>query len=405
MGINKQTNLSHPTGLGRWGAGAIVMAITALAGCTLDAVNPGAITEEGLQNKLAIEALVTGVVGDYDEAYQRSALYSGLLSDEIRASGSWSWWHDADKRGFIDVNAPDGDLMNIPHHWWGPLSRARFLAEETYGRIQEHIENPDQSPLTAMVRLYSGMIYRDIGQFFCVAAYDGGPPVEREQSLQIAKEHLSEAIQVAQAAGVDSIATMAYLQRARINLVLGDLTAALADARMVPDGFVWYAHFRNAAGESNGMVFQLNQRVEGTVQEPFRATGDPRVPVLDTGEKGADNLTPRWDQLKYGRYENMVLGKWQEARLIEAEVLLGQGQVAPAVELMNQVRAAVDLEPLSISMSPAEAQAALRQERKYEFFLEAHRMIDMRRWGLFPDGWGATCSPLPRSETDNNPNF
>ncbi|HET7275193.1 MAG TPA: RagB/SusD family nutrient uptake outer membrane protein [Longimicrobiaceae bacterium] len=389
----------------KWGAGAALIAAMTLAGCTLDAVNPGAITEEGLQNELAIAALVNGVIGDYDEAYQRSALYSGLLSDEYRASGSWTWWHDADKIGFIDVNAPDGDLMNIPHHWWNPLSRARFLADETYGRVQEVIENPGQSPLTAMVRLYSGMAYRDIGQFFCVAAYDGGPPVQREQSLQIAKDHLTEAIQVAQAAGVDSIATMAYLQRARINLVMGDLAAAVADAQMVPDGFIWYAHFRNAAGESNDMVFQTNQRVEATVQEPFRETGDPRVPVEDTGEKGADNLTPRWDQMKYGRYENMVLGKWQEARLIEAEVLLSQGQVEPAIVLMNEVRAAAGLEALSTTLSAAEAQAALRQERKYELFLDAHRMIDMRRWGLFPDGWGATCSPLPRSETDNNVNF
>ena len=97
--------------------------------CDFSAENPMAITEDGLTNEAAIQALVNGVIGDYDQAYQRSALYAGLLSDEIMASGSWSWWHDADDRGFIDVDAPTGDLMNIAHHWWRPLSRARYLAE------------------------------------------------------------------------------------------------------------------------------------------------------------------------------------------------------------------------------------------------------------------------------------
>jgi hypothetical protein len=379
--------------------------LVSTAGCDFSAENPMAITEDGLTNLPAIQALVNGVIGDYDQSYQRSALYAGLISDEVRASGSWSWWHDADKEGLIDVDAPTGDLMNIPHHWWRPLSRARFLADETFARIQDHVEGPEAAGLSAMTRLYSGMAYRDAGEYFCQAAYDGGPPVPPGGSLEMAEDHLSQAITAAGSAGIDSIASMAHLVRARVRLSLGDDSGALSDARAVPDGFQWVAHFRNASGESNGMVFQLNHRVEATIQDPYHDMDDPRVPVIDTGKKGADNLTPRWDQQKLDRYGDMPMGTWQEARLIEAEVLLEQGNVSDAIALMNEVRDAAEMEPLSGSLTSQQAQDALRYERKAELFLMGQRMLDMRRWNLFPDGWQAECSPLPRAETDNNPNF
>jgi len=381
-------------------------AVLLLGACSFDADNPAAITEEGLENPIAIESLVNGVIGDYDFAYQRSALYSGLLSDELRASGSWTWWHEADKQGKLDLYAPTSDLMNLPHHWWRPLSRARFLAEETYARIQRTIPSPETSPLTATVRLYSGMAYRDIGEYFCVAAYDGGPAVQPAQTLEIAEQHLTEALTVAQAAKVDSIAQAAQLVRARVRFSRGNLAGALEDARAVKKGFQWFAHFRNAANEDNNMVFQLNSRVEATVQEPFQATGDPRVPVQNTGKKAADNATARFDQVKLDRYLNMPLAKWQEARLIEAEILLLQGgQVPAAVALLNEVRAAAKLEALSPALTEEQTWDALKRERKMEFFLEGQRMLDMRRFREFPAGWQASCSPLPLAETGNNPNF
>lgn len=406
MNIHSKAPMAEHTGRRRRLRGALSLALAALAGaCTFDAENPMAITEDGLTNVPALTALVNGVVGDYDESYQRSALYAGLLSDEITASGSWTWWHDADDTGFMDVNAPTGDLMAIPHYWWRPLARARYLAEETYDRLQEHLDNPDQSELTAMTLLYAGMAYRDSGEYFCVAAYDNGPAVQPSESLGLAEDRFTKAIQVAQAAGVDSIAQMAYLMRARVRLSLGNNEAALSDARMVPDGFHWMAHFRNASGESNGFVQQINYRIEGTIQQEYHNWNDSRVPVVNTGKKGADNLTPRWDQLKLDRYGNMPMGDWQEARLIEAEVLLGRGEVANAVTLMNEVRAEAGLAALDTSMSASAATAALRVERQAEFFLEGMRMLDMRRWNLFPAGWQGDCSPLPLAETDNNPNL
>ncbi|MHB1224168.1 MAG: RagB/SusD family nutrient uptake outer membrane protein [Gemmatimonadaceae bacterium] len=386
--------------------GMMAAILVVLGGCSFDAVNPGAIEEGALGTEPALLGLVNGVVGDYDEAFQRKALYSGLLSDEIRASGSWSWWHDADKIGFIDAEAPTGDLFNIPHFLWRPAQRARFLAEETYGRIQEHAESPESNELAAMARLYSGMARLDIAQMFCYSTFDGGPRVDEPEALDIAGQHLTESITIATAAGVDSIAQMAHLMRARVRLAKADYAGAAEDASKVPDGFLWIAHFRNAPGETNNMWFQINRRVEGTVQEPFQNTGDPRVPVMNTGKKGADNVTPRFDQMKYqDEFTPMPMGTWEEARLIQAEAAIRAGQTPVGVGFLNEVRAAVQLPALSTTMSNADAMTALRTERKMELFLEGRRYVDMRRFNEFPADWQMTCIPLPLAETQNNPNL
>jgi hypothetical protein len=392
-------------GAGRSGRWLLAVGLLALGACSFDAENPAAITDSGLSTPSALEALVNGVIGEYDFAYQRSALYSGLIADEIRAAGSWQEWHRADKQGVLDLDASTGDLMNIPHHWWLPLSRARFLADDAYRRIAAQLPDAERNPLAAMSRLYAGLAYHDIAEYFCRAAYDGGPAVERAQSLALAEERLTQAISIARAASNDSIAQMAHLTRARVRLAAGNAAGALSDVREVRAGFRWNAQFRNAAGEDNNMVFQLNQRGEGTIEEPFRGTGDPRVPVVATTLRGPDNQTIRFDQNKLDRYGNMPLGKWQEARLIEAEVLLGQGDVAGTVAALNLVRAGAGLVPLGSGLTAEQATAALRQERRLEHFLEGRRMIDMRRFQEFPAGWQASCVPLPRVETGANPNL
>src|SRR5690606_40679008 len=115
---------------------------------------------------------------------------------------------------------------------------------------------------------------------------------------------------------------------------------------------------------TNDMFFQLNQRVEGTVQEGFQNTGDPRVPVQNTGSNGADNVTPRFDQRKYpDQFTPMPMGTWQEARLIEAEALLRQGQTAPAILLINAVRAEGETVGVPLDLCNPDAMAELRMER------------------------------------------
>ena len=386
----------------RWMVAAAGLA--ALPACTLDANNPGAITEPGLENESAVVALVQGVVGDYDFAFHRSALYSGLISDEVRASVAYPTWKSADLEGKIDPNAAATGIQNIPAEWWVRLHRARVVSELAYDRVNAAVTGEQRGALLSLTRVYSGMAYRDLAEYFCAAAYDAGPQVERTQSLERARNYLTESIALADEAGVDSVASLAHLIRAQVNQSLGDLDAALADAHAVPQGFRWFAHYRDGAYEVNETANLMLREGFATIQEPFWNTGDPRVPVKANG-KGADGVTLRYDQQKYRFDTNMPIGKWQEARLIEAEIQLGRGNVDGSITLLNQVRAAAGLAPLASSLTAAQAEGALRTERKHELFLEGQRMLDMRRWGLFPQGWQATCVPIPASEVATNLNF
>lgn len=384
----------------RW---VMALGLPALAGCSFDAENPGAITEPGLETPGAVSALVSGVVGDYDFAFSRSALYSGLIADELRASGPYSTWRAADLEGKIDPHATASGIADLPGEWWSRLQVARALAVDAYGRVPGAVPEAQQKPLQALTRLYSGMAYRDIGEYFCEASYDAGPRVSREKSLETARQHLTEAIELASAAGVDSVAQMASLIRAQVHLSLGNSAEALADVRRVPAGFRWFAHYRQGAHESNQLATYLNEQAIATVQPDFWSTGDPRVPGRANG-KAMDGVTPRWDQSKYGKYDNVPMGSWQEARLIEAEILIDGGQIAPAVALLNQVRAAAGLPALSAGLSKPDAVQALRLERKHELFLQGERMLDMRRWQLYPAGF-QSCVPIPASELKANPNL
>lgn len=381
----------------------LALGLLSLAGCEFSATNPRAITQDDLDNAGALTALVTGAVGESDQAYHRSVMLSGLLSDELTAAGTWTSWIQADRQGVIDLYAAGGDGQNIADDWWTPLQRSRRLAEEAYDQVQAYMPAGQREPLAALARLYSGQAYRDIGEYFCRAAYNAGPEVARTESLELAAEHLTEALELASAAGVDSIANAAHLARARVYLSLGQADAALADAQAVPAGFVWYARYREASREFNGAFVTLNQLGQGTVSEELAKIADPRIAVEPAGV-AADQVTPRYDQKKFGKTGDVVRGSWQEARLIEAEIRLDRGEVAAAEGLINQVRAAAGVPQVSVSTA-AEARQALRAERRYELFLSGERMLDMRRWDLFPVEWSASCVPLPRSEVDNNPNL
>lgn len=387
---------------------ALLVGVLTLTACKgiFDAENPGAITEDKLNDAAIIDPMLNGTVTEFNEAHDLAVNITGLLSDELVASGSWPPWHDLDELGIIALDAPVG-AGNITEPMWDDWHQARFMAEETYRRIEELADNPQSDPRAALAKLYAGMAYYAFGDFFCRAAYDGGPALQPAESYQLAEERLSTAIQIAQSAGVDSIAQMAYLARARARLFLGDAAGALSDARMVSDGFRWWADFENTSGLTTDTWAELNQRGEATVGPSFQGLDDPRVPVRwDDGNTGPDRQTELWIQEKYPeRYSDMPVGKWEEARYIEAEVLIGQGSVAEAIGVINTTRASVGLDPLPTEMTQAEATAVLREERSRETFLETRRFADMRRYGLFPQAWGAACIPIARSELDSNPNL
>lgn len=384
----------------------LVLSLFGLGACNFDVVDPTRLTDEDIEGDAMMSALVVGAITSYDGAYDRLVMISGLLSDELIASGSWNGWHQADKQGVFNLFDSESDHINIPWITWRWLARARAVADETYELIQEEFpDSYNSDPRAALMRLYSGAALTNFAENFCQAAYDGGPVVERPESFAMARDRLEEAIQIAQVSGADSIIERAHLVLARVHLGLGDFAAAMAAAREVPKGMNWVAHFRDAPGERSYFWNNNADRGESSVDPRFRNT-DPRTPAENQNRAGPDGGTTVWAQLKYPNYNSdMIIGNWKEARLIEAEVLLESNDVTGAIALMNEVREDSGLEPFPAGLSKEEAVANLKEERAFELWLQARRYYDMQRWDEFPPDWGSTCIPISREEKDSNPNL
>ena len=124
---------------------------------------------------------------------------------------------------------------------------------------------------------------------------------------------------------------------------------------------------------------------------------------------------------------NIATGR--EMLLIRAEALLTQGQIQPAMALVNQLRTSVRSDQTSQPLSPwvantlAEAWTALMTERSIELYLEGRHLFDVRRWEeakvpgdlrlpdfesksyIFKEKPFSRCFPIAQSERDTNPNI
>ena len=379
-----------------------------LLGCDssiFDAEDPGRITEEGLEDESIIDPLVVGVEGTYFNAYDNVTFYTAVGSDELVGGDTSEPINAASRRGEYLNFAGAGSRL-VTSALWNPLQEARFLAEDASERLEDLLADPGSDDRMARVRLYAGIAYLNLAEIFCRQAYDGGGEVSTEESYGMAVERFNEAEEIAERAGADDVAEMARLQRARAHLALGQEQDALQDAGGVSEGFRWDAVYRSASGEENGLYNLQNVNNFAVVEEDYAELEDPRVPVEITDDMTPDNQIQVRNQLKYpDRGSDMPMGTWQEARLLEAEILVGQGLYEDAMALVNEVRNEADVDPIPEDLTGADAMEAVQEERKVELFLQGPlRMVDMRRWDAFPEDW-ETCVPIPYTEIQDNPNL
>jgi hypothetical protein len=108
------------------------------------------------------------------------------------------------------------------------------------------------------------------------------------------------------------------------------------------------------------------------------------------------------------------------ASLLEAQYILAEanGGNAATLTFVNQQRTANGQAALPATTSAADALAALRDQRRREFYLDGHRLGDLRRYkrsynvDQFPTGnyytggtYGTSeCFPVPIAELNDNPN-
>ena len=417
----------------------------AMAGCNnfLEVSNPGAIEEPDVDDPALIGLMVNGVVGEFQPMFTRVAAYNGVLSDELRNSHTFIDNKPLDMRTFDNGNS----LLNI--EIYVPIQRARFMADTISDRLESLLGDSASHDLRlARTLAYAGYTYVILGESFCSAPVNVSRAYSSDELMQMGIDRFERAIAVATAArsaggnatSADSLINLARVGAARASLDLGDMTAAATYARDVPADFefsVYHsdnsvrendAYWDATGGESNGAG-----AIWLVVDTTYMNLDDPRVPHTPDPIQvmnGDMHYVPR-QGLMFSGYSPSTPGgavfnkntgvKFStglEARYIVAEA---EGATPETVDFINERRKVGDPDATEITLSD-DVMAELRDQRRRDFFLDGHRLGDLRRYeklygiDLFPTGsypGGATgevygdqrCWAIPLSEITGNPNL
>ncbi|MGE0555563.1 MAG: hypothetical protein AB7R55_19185, partial [Gemmatimonadales bacterium] len=322
------------------------------------------------------------------------------------------------------------------------LSTARWSGENAHSSLEsftdDEVANGARPRFLATASIYAAYATRLLGEAMCEGSVNGGPILSRPELWALAESKFTAGLAEAQAAGEPELADLARVGRARTRLnlatnpaafggpVAGKAEEAVADAEAVTAGFRWNATFASADIESWNRVFFMNRdRTNLSVEDDYwnlevGGMPDPRVqlsfPTQPDGSPrtGFDGNTRLVYQSKYlDPAAPIALARWEEARLIVAEVRGGQ----TAVDIINQLRTPLGL-PAFSSTDPAAIRAQVIEERQRVLFLESHHLNDKIRFGLpFTPAAGtpykltgggtygsSTCFPFPDEERFSNPN-
>ena len=180
----------------------------AACGDLLDVDAPGLIADDDLNNRDAVEGLVTGMSYDFTQALNGINDFIALASGELWHGGSYNW--SDIPRGIIPAEDVNGE--------WATLHQARWVAEQGLIRLKDILGETDfnQNTLVARAYLFAGLSNRMLGENLCETAIDGGGREAHTVHFDRAIEQFTEAIRIGQAAGsgANDIVTAAYDGRA-----------------------------------------------------------------------------------------------------------------------------------------------------------------------------------------------
>lgn len=413
--------------------GAASLVIAAASACDFDVTNPGPTPDEFLNRPAAHQAVANGAARQLFDALNEVAYTTSAVTRELFPAGSTSSFG-------ISINQQSGRLTYDDEHVsWVNLHEARVIAESGFARFEENVEGgvAGYRPSTDAA-LWAGYANRLLGQNWCEATIDGGGIVARGDILKRAETWFTTAIETAGSnAALADQKTAAYAGRASVRVDLGDWAGAVSDAAQVPTSFVFNAVYHDAEQDQYNRIYfaGADQPYRGvttwnTVYEGYyTATGDPRVPWVDTGQLGDASVglvggrVPFYRQLKHAeRGADIRLSSGHEMRLIEAEKMLIDGNWQGAMDVVNARRTELGLDPWTPA-DAAEAWANFKRERGIELWLEGRRMADLARWkaagtpgaldALEQAGNPASylaadqslCYQIPKNERESNPNI
>src|SRR5262249_16188803 len=124
-----------------------------------------------------------------------------------------------------------------------PLSTARWEGDQAITKLTgwTDAQVANRQTLLAQANLYTGYSYALLGMAMCQASFDLGAPVDQKGMFALAETRFPAAIAAAQASGQTALLNAAYVGRARVRLFQHNASGAIADATLVPKGFVFNA--------------------------------------------------------------------------------------------------------------------------------------------------------------------
>lgn len=426
-------------------AGGAALAILGAAACTdfLSAENPGAVEEPNVNDVAYVNLIANGPIFGFQTAHTQNTYWNAQFTDELFNRAVFV------EEGQIDRRELFPEMSYINAFMYAPMQRARFLGEDAARRLKVILGDSAARDLRVARSLaYAGHSYIALGEMMCRTPIDLGAPKSSAEIFADAIVRFQEAITIANAAkahlqtlprsaaitnaiaGTDSVRHFALVGAARAALNRNDKTGAIAFANQVPANFDFRAFYTdNTTGQRTRIYDRLHLGSNAwMVNTPFLAmAGDPRVPrVTAPAARAGTPLSPP----SYSSWNNTVAGapfepitsvriaSGLEARYIIAEA---QGPTPATLTFVNERRAVGRQSPVALSGNALMAE--LRDQRSRDFYLDNHRLGDLRRYkefynvDLFPKGpypgstsgaiynEAVTCWPLPVNELTGNPNI
>jgi len=389
----------------RWTLGALVLAVLALGACDtqelLEVNLPGRVAEEALDDPRLAQTLVNSVVADVECSWDNYVAASAHHSDEwIASSGNSTMarWGLRDIPPSFESLATGG--CGASYGLFTPLHGARFQAESNYARIAgfPDAEVPNKTALLATIRAYGAWTLIAFSEGFCGTPLDGEEQVRTPTELAaLAETQFTEAIELASAAGLTEIATLARVGRARARLTQENYSGVLSDAAQVPEGFRFVATRDNAPGDRqnahyeaiNGVASDAAGQKHATIAPNFRDlrwkdVEDPRVNVEWDGTLGFDFFTRHFRHDKANSFDSpTTMASWEEAQLFMAEAYVMTDQLDEARAIFQMLHDRAGIPEVTAADLPTRDDVIehLIEERLRQFFSEGgHRLRDHLRW-------------------------
>lgn len=445
----------------------VIVGSAALSACSdfLTAENPAAVPVERLADTSLVDLMAnSAIAGIQSQNYFWFAFLGANFTDELRTTPAV----------FVDQGTFDQRRVTVDNSYnsvftYGPIQRARWLADSVAGRIRGIYgdsalrdvrvartyaiagydlillaEGWCEVPISTPEALYSAPIASDSLFKLAEARFDSA--IKVAAASKVANGSLTSALGIRYSLASDSIRNFAYVGMARAALGRGDLTKAAASARSVAaigttNNFEYRLYFNATTTLGLQNLFQdylsggggvATSAISNTpfvglddarVPHPVTATGAPLAEPVTGGNFVAPNSPPSFssfDGTKTGAdftYSASIrLASLLEARYIQAEA---EGPTAANIAFVESRRTAF---PSSTAATPTTAVNFLDNlidQRRRDFFLDGHRMGDLRRYKRFynkdfyPTGsyYGSTtvsfgtqmCWPLNTAEVTNNP--